>query len=220
MYFAKTSAMKHKQKITALLIGSLLSLHLLGSGKTTISSDTSITAFEKQSLSFMREEEKLAYDVYTLMYSKWSLMPFQNISNSESNHMAAVKTLLDRYELKDPAQTSGVFVNTTLQQLYQTLITQGNSGEIEALQVGAAIEEIDIRDLKEQLLQIKKEDIRIVYGNLMRGSRNHLRAFVSNLSMRGITYKPQYLGQQEFDEIINSPKERGGMNGGRNNQNQ
>lgn len=212
--------MKHKQKIAALLIGSLFSLHLLGSDKTTISSDTSITAFEKQSLSFMREEEKLAFDVYTLMYSKWSLMPFQNISNSESNHMAAVKTLLDRYELKDPAQTSGVFVNTTLQQLYQTLITKGNSSEIEALQVGAAIEEIDIRDLKEQLLQIKKEDIRLVYGNLMRGSRNHLRAFVYNLSMRGITYKPQYLDQQEFDEIINSPKERGGMNGGRNSQNQ
>lgn len=212
--------MKHKQKITALLIGSLLSLHLLGGGKTTTSSDTSITAFEKQSLSFMREEEKLAFDVYTLMYSKWSLMPFQNISNSESNHMAAVKTLLDRYELKDPAQNSGVFVNTTLQHLYQTLIAKGNSSEIEALQVGAAIEEIDIRDLKEQLLQIKKEDIRIVYENLMRGSRNHLRAFVYNLSMRGITYKPQYLGQQEFDEIMKSPKERGGMNQGRNNQNQ
>ena len=77
---------------------------------------------------------------------------------------------------------------------------------------GAAIEEIDIRDLKEQMSFVESEDIRTVYENLMRGSRNHLRAFVRNLSMRDITYKPQYLSQKEYDEIINSPNEPGGMN--------
>jgi hypothetical protein len=193
-------------------------LFLLGSGQLTGCSknnndsftDTLISEKEKNSLLFMREEEKLAYDIYTAMYAKWDLTPFSNISSSEASHMTAVKTLIDRYQLKDPVQPgSGVFTNQTLKQLYNQLLQQGNTSLTESLMAGAAIEEIDIRDLKDHLNFIQKADIRIVYDNLMRGSRNHLRAFVRNLDMRGITYKPQYLSKKEYDDIINSPMEQG-----------
>jgi hypothetical protein len=64
------------------------------------------------------------------------------------------------------------------------------------LRVGAAIEEIDILDLEEPIAQTDKPGIQLVYKNLMKGSWNQLRAFVSNLERQvGETYQPQYLGQ-------------------------
>jgi len=97
--------------------------------------------------------------------------------------MDAVKTLLDRYDLEDPAAGTvvGVFTNATLQELYEQLIDEGSQSLADALRVGATIEEIDILDLEERIAQTDNRDIELVYKNLMRGSRNHLRAFGSTL---------------------------------------
>lgn len=182
--------------------------------KTVVTSGDTLTPIEKESLSFMREEEKLAFDVYQRMYDKWGLMPFGNIRQSEARHMAAIKTLLDKYQLPDPSagKAAGEFENTVIAGLYTSLIRSGDSSEVQALLAGAAIEEIDIRDLQDLLLKTNREDIRTVFEELMRGSRNHLRAFVSNLAARGITYTPRYLSEAAFNEIINSPMERGSGN--------
>lgn len=195
------------------IVWMMAALQLSACGKNdTVTGDTTLTPAEKESLAFMREEEKMAFDVYSRMYSAWGLMPFQNIKQSESTHMAAVKTLLDKYGLPDPAagKGQGEFSNAVIAGLYTMLVNKGDSSEVQALTAGALIEEVDIRDLKEQLLQITKADIQLTYDNLMKGSRNHLRSFVTNLSARGITYVPQYLSQAEFDAIINSPMETGG----------
>jgi hypothetical protein len=56
---------------------------------------------------------------------------------------------------------------------------------------------------------IDNADILLVYDNLLRGSRNHLRAFMKTLSQQGGGYTPQYLSQTEFDAIVNSPMETG-----------
>jgi hypothetical protein len=80
---------------------------------------------------------------------------------------------------------------------------------VDALRVGAAIEEIDLMDIQEASNRTDKQDIRLVYDNLMRGSRNHLRAYVQNLEIRGETYEPIVLSQQEFEEIVGTPVERG-----------
>ena len=83
-------------------------------------------------------------------------------------------------------------------------MTQANKTDVDALKVGATIEEVDIVDLQKHLKENDNEDIALVYDNLMRGSRNHLRAFVINLKARGITYSPQYLTQTEYNTIIAS----------------
>jgi hypothetical protein len=93
-------------------------------------------------------------------------------------------------------------------------MTQGNKTDVDALKVGATIEEVDIVDLQKHLKETDNKDIALVYDNLMRGSRNHLRAFVKNLNTRGITYAPQYLTQTEYNTIIASGIERG-YRGGR-----
>jgi hypothetical protein len=173
-----------------------------------------LSPVEIEGILFMREEEKLARDVYLTLYDRWGLPIFQNIANSEATHMEAVKTLIDRYGLPDPAegQGIGVFANPTLQGLFDQLVEEGNRSLSSALRVGAAIEEIDILDLEERIAQTERADIRLVYENLMKGSRNHLRSFVSNLKRRtGEVYQPQYLTQAAYDAIVTAPLERGGM---------
>ncbi len=157
-------------------------------------------------ITYMREEEKLARDVYTYLYDKWNIITFNNISKSEQAHMDAIKLLIDRYELTDPVGDNGygVFTNPDLQALYDQLIDDGSVSEIDALKVGALIEEVDIKDLVEELdSYIDNQDITQVYTNLRAGSEAHLRAFVWNLQVRGVEYTPVLLSQEEFDAIIN-----------------
>ena len=161
---------------------------------------------EEAGLLFMREEEKLARDVYTKFYEQYGLRVFGNIKKSEQAHMDAIKYLLDSYELEDPVGDNeiGVFENEELQDLYNTLIEQGNESVIAALEVGGIIEEVDIIDLLVYVEQVDDNlDIIRVYTNLEKASEQHLRAFVRNLSARGITYEPHYLDQETFDRIIN-----------------
>ncbi len=138
----------------------------------------------------MREEEKLAHDVYVTLYAQWGLPVFQNISQSEQAHTEAVKALLERYGVADPATgTVGTFSNPELQALYTDLVARGSQSLVEALKVGVAIEELDILDLQERLAQTDNADIQQVFNNLLQGSNNHLSAFTRALSNQtGETY--------------------------------
>lgn len=172
-----------------------------------------LTTDEEAGLIFMREEEKLAHDVYYKLYESWNNQVFSNIASSELTHTEAVLLLLEKYNLPDPVGDNGigVFVDETLQTMYNDLMTQGNLSEIEALKVGALIEEVDIVDLEDQLNNVvDNQDITLVYTNLQKGSRNHLRAFVRNLANRGVTYEPVYLSQEVYDDIILGDMETGG----------
>ncbi len=162
-------------------------------------------------LAFMREEEKLAGDVYRAMYEAWGLPIFSNIADAEDTHTGAVVELLDSYQLADPAQglASGEFANADLQALYDELVASGSRSVTAALEVGALIEELDITDLR--LRASDQPDIDSVYSNLERGSNNHLRAFTRQLESRDVTYVPVHLDQESFDLIVSTPTQRGGQ---------
>jgi hypothetical protein len=176
-----------------------------------------LSAEETAALLYMREEEKLAQDVYLTLYEQWGLPSFQNIASSEQAHTDAVKTLLNRYGLDDPAAAqAGVFTNPELQALYTELVARGSQSLSEALKVGAAIEEIDILDLQERLAQTDNADIQQVFNNLLKGSSNHLRAFTSSLQAQtGETYQPQYLSVEAYQEILGSASGSNGRGGQR-----
>jgi len=169
---------------------------------------------EKAALLVMREEEFLAYDVYDLFGKMYSRRVFENISKSESRHTEAVKALLDKYGLTDPGfnHVQGLFINADLQKLYNSLIAKGSESILNALIVGATIEDVDIYDLEKHLEFVDNEDIRLIFENLIRGSRNHLRAFYRNILSEGGSYSPQYITMDQFTQIINSDHERGGSN--------
>ena len=167
----------------------------------TDSTDTDIYA----TLKFMREEEKLAHDVYVNLYDLWGAKVFENISKSETQHTDAVKGLLDYFNIEDPALSEiGEFSNEELQKLYNDLIASGKGSLIEALKVGATIEEVDIIDLDDAIKECDVDTIITVYQRLRTGSTHHLKAFVKNLSVQGVEYSPQYLSREVYDEIINS----------------
>lgn len=163
-----------------------------------------VSSEEALSLAYIREEEKLARDVYIVLFQKWNARVFNNISESEQKHTSAIKLLLDKYDLADPAtEEIGLFTNKDLQSLYNALVTNGDSSLVQALLVGAAIEEIDIIDIQDEVDNvIDNQDISIVYENLLSGSANHLRAFVRNLEMNGIDYTPQYLDEETYFNIL------------------
>ena len=148
---------------------------------------TPLSQAEKSGLTYMREEEKLARDVYRELGATYSLRVFTNIARSESKHMTAVKTLLDRYGVADPAtpDTPGTFKDPTLQKLYDDLVAQGDDSLVAALRVGVAIEKVDIADLKTHIAESTHSDVRAVYTNLLRASQSHLRAFERLLAAYG-----------------------------------
>jgi hypothetical protein len=170
----------------------------------------SLEEAEKARILFIREEEKLAYDVYQTMFDIYGVNVFQNIPNSELSHMEAMLTIIKKYNLTDPMETNarGVFVNTTLQALYTQLVSQGRVSLLAAYQVGATIEDLDISDLKSSLAVTNNQDVRLVYDFLNKGSRNHMRSFYKNIKNWNGTYTPVYITQAEFDAIVNSPTER------------
>lgn len=180
-------------------------------GLTCCTPGLELTDAEAQSIIFMREEEKLARDVYLNSLELWDSVVFANISQSEQRHMDALAGLITCYDLTDPVvdDTPGVFTNPVFTQLYAELTQASAVSEVEAFKVGALIEELDIQDLVEAMETIENADVQNVYANLTRGSRNHLRSFAALIEAAGETYTAQYLTQEEFDAIADSPKERG-----------
>ena len=170
-----------------------------------------ISDSESISLIHMREEEKLARDVYIAMFNKYGLRIFENISISEQTHTDAILQLLTKYAIKDPVGVNavGVFTDPGLQALYTSLVNSGSVSVIEAYKVGAIIEDLDLNDLKNDLLKVDNQDIILVYQMLSKGSRNHMRNFYSNLKSLGFTYVPHFITQSELDAIVNSAMERG-----------
>lgn len=169
-----------------------------------------ISSTEIADLLYLIEEEKLARDTYVYLYQKWNVQQFNNIKNSEQTHMNAVENLLKKYKISYKILAAGNFSNPELQSLYTQLTTQGNASKIEALKVGATIEDVDIKDLEKMAAETRLPDLNAVYSNLMCGSRNHMRAFSGSLKNLGATYVPQFITQAEYDAIINSTNEQCG----------
>lgn len=141
-----------------------------------------LSAEEAANVLRMREEEKLARDVYQALYLRWNMRIFSNIAASEQRHFDAIGTLIDHYKLADPAQAAaGIFINADLQKLYNDLLARGNGSLTDALQAGVTIEEADIDDLKAAIANTDNRDVLSIYGNLLNGSLNHLSAFRSHI---------------------------------------
>lgn len=167
--------------------------------------ETYLTGEEIEAIQFMREEEKLARDVYQTLYEQFPLKPFLNISKSEQAHMDAMLYLIDTYGLEDPVgdNPQGIFVNRDLQELYNDLIEQGSECREEALKVGALIEEVDIIDLETALEgTARNADVVRVITNLCHASEVHLKAFVRVLKLYDVEYAPVHLDQEVFDRIM------------------
>ena len=155
----------------------------------------------------MVEEEKLARDVYLKLYKKWKMPIFNKISQSEQRHMDAVRSLLKKYSIDDPTNSTeqGKFVSEELQKLYKQLVNKGCTSEQDALMVGATIEDLDINDLNKLIAESKNEAVKLVYTRINNGSMNHMRAFSNELKKLKATYIPQFISLKVYEDIISKP---------------
>ena len=166
---------------------------------------STLTEAEVASLMEMREEEKLAREVYLAMNVKYNYRTFANIAKSENAHTSAVLYLIKGFGLTDPsAAAANEFSNPLFTDLYAQLTEKGAVSLVEALKVGAFIEEYDIADLQRHLAEIQNATIARVYGNLLRGSKFHLKAFTNALKVQGATYTPTVISEEEYQDIINN----------------
>lgn len=180
------------------LCGFCLSLALLLSGVAGAAEWSQVV----DDMKFVREEEKLARDVYATLYDYFysqdmTLGIFNNIAYSEQKHMDAMLKLLQKYGIPDSAVDGGQgeyplscredgcqFNNADLGNLYTKLITDGKASALAAFLVGAYIEELDISDLGEAITHAEGyPNIQSVYEHLLCGSGNHLRAFARKIEL-------------------------------------
>ncbi len=171
---------------------------------------TELSTDEIGTILFLREEEKLARDVYLTLAERWQLPIFANIAQAEQQHMDLVLRLIRTYELADPVvdDTVGAFTDPQFENLYLEFTASGETSLVEALVAGATIEDMDLADLMSLLAAAANDHLKLVAYNLAKGSRNHLRAFVRALTAQGEAYIPQYLDQPTFDAILGAEMER------------
>jgi len=171
-----------------------------------------LDADETADLLYMREEEKLAHDEYLTLYDVHGLKIHKQIAKAEQKHTDAVAGQLSYYGLEDPVvdDSVGAFVNLTLDGLYDALVAWGTTSPVDALRVGATIEDLDMVDLARAISHTDEESINDVYSSLLCGSRNHLRAFVGVLDTYGETYEATYMDPDDMAEILATEHERCG----------
>ena len=163
-----------------------------------------LTNQEIASVQFLLEEEKLARDVYVYLGDRYNHQIFKNIANSEQTHMNSVIQIMEDYGIAvEYSNEAGVYYNNQIQNLYDELIAKGNISHVDALTVGATIEDLDISDLIQSREQTENQDLLQLYDKLQCGSENHMRAFYSQLQLLDRSYTPQYISDEQLTEILN-----------------
>lgn len=172
--------------------------------------NNSITQKDKDALLFMLEEEKLARDTYDYLDNLYTINQFANIKRSEQSHMDAVANLLEQFDMPYTILPGGEFANQDIQELYDQFVAKGAIDNINALEVGATIEDLDIVDLETFMADLSNSSVISIFEFLQCGSRNHLRSFTSALESSGSSYTPQFLTTDEYNLIVNDTNEKCG----------
>lgn len=152
-------------------------------GNAAVDSTQVLTDAQRKTLADNAVEEKLAHDLYEAFANRYGTTPvFQRIAAAETNHLAAVRTLLARYQVTDPTAgaVAGKFTDSAVQANYDHLLANGNTSLSAALEVGRTVENTDIGMLRTAIGEVTAPDVQRVYSHLLMASQNHLAAFTNH----------------------------------------
>jgi hypothetical protein len=169
----------------------------------------------QKALLFQIDEERMARELYTAFGVKWGLQPFANIPKAEARHEAVLRQLATRAGLTAPAAVAGRFDDAEVQKRYDELLALGNASADSALRTGAYVEEVDIADLNTLIATTDNAALKGSVIALRTASGHHLKAFVSVLASRGITYAPQILKAEDYQALVAAPGAGKAMGQGR-----
>lgn len=159
---------------------------------------------DRRTLLHVSQQEKLARDFYSSLSETWRLDVFHTTSGSEDIHADALRTLLARYKLPDPAYGlgRGEFNRVDLSERYNDLIARGRFSAVEALKAAASVEELEIEHISERLPQVQSPELANVLESVVASDKHHLRSLVVALRKLGHTYTPTRLRREQFDLIL------------------
>jgi hypothetical protein len=171
----------------------------------------------KNTIAYMGNEERLAYDVYNYLYSYYmdnysiDIKQLKNIATrSEIRHINIVKNLVEQYNIdindvdiidvnntslsknSNLSSVAGIYNIKKIQELYDFLISLGKNSQTDALKAGCMIEVVDINDLDEFIHEVNESsqnlsDIENSYKILRDGSYRHYWSFDQALKDIGIS---------------------------------
>ncbi len=163
-------------------------------------------------LLFQIDEERMAGELYRAWGAQWGLAPFANIPLAEARHEAVLRQLATRAGLALPAAVPGLFASAEVQKRYDDLLPLGLASADGALRAAAYVEEVDIVDLQTLVGTTDSTALKDVAAILETASGHHFSAFVSLLTVRGVSYVPQLLPAADYQAILD---QRGAMGRGR-----
>ena len=211
---------------------------------------STLTPELKNSLAYMGNEERLAYDVYHNLYnyhiaeSGIEIRQLKNISeNSEITHVGIVQDIVRKYQLNpedttnviDPVATrdiafadmpSGQYDIPAIQGLYDMLYAKGVASQKDALEVGCMVEVTDVNDLDRYITMAKESnatDVIDAFTVLRSGSYSHYWGFDKGLKNLGIADGCCSLGVIDGVDYCHSDypqEEHGGENNSSNGRGQ
>lgn len=186
---------------TLFLISIFAMVAVCSSAQTAISPSA-----ERNAILYNMEEEKMARDLFTAFENKWNSQVFSNIARTEQDHFDYLLKMAQEMNMEIPeailSNGEGVYTNETLQKEYNSMLASGSKSLIDALTVGARMEEMEIVDLHKVMDVTDHTKVFLTYDRLFSAARNHLRAFVRNLKAQGIEYTPMMLSREEYDKIV------------------
>src|SRR6476620_4362177 len=162
---------------------------------------------ETKALINLHDNQKLSLFVYDSLYAIWGINPFGNIRSAESQHVNFLDDVADNYALEletnEPGNSAATFTTPQAETIYQESISKGSLSVVDALKMGARLEEMSLQVLHNAKAVTIKSDLLHTFDILAMGSKNNLQAFNRRLKMYGITYEPGFLEQKDFRNIIN-----------------
>lgn len=159
---------------------------------------------ERRDLLQIQGRRKLARDLYAELAKRWSAPALVRVGAAEEAHLDAIDALIEHYGLAGPAarHADGQFGDPQTPALHAQLIDMGRRSEMAASQIGMLVEELGLRDLAAARSRTRQPEIVAVYDDLMRSSRNHMRAFFRQMQRFEGEYVPQYLTLTDFEAIV------------------
>lgn len=164
-----------------------------------------LTPADEESLKYLYESILMTGEILRNSYEKWGVPEFNNVSRTEFSRVDTIMTIMDEYNIKDPAvhHQTGIYFNPEIQQWHNENLGNAVSSYDDALVTAIRIEEKIIYDIQQHTTKgISNNDIRILYTKLNAGAANHLKIFYQLLMNRGKTYSPEYLSQPEFEKLL------------------
>lgn len=180
-------------------------------GQTQTESASFWSPVETSTLTYLREYEWMAADVYNYFLALHPLPLFQNMGMNALNLSEMAHLLLLRNNIADPSRPHipGKYTDTTLNNRYQKLVTHGKPSQDDALLACLSLEEFTLQKVMLLSLKVHHPDLVNLTEMVARSSRNHLRALFRHAATRNLVFEPTYLSPEFFTTVVNQPHERG-----------